>query len=56
MVAPRTGCLRCPCSSTSNLPSCGRRRSTAEHTESILLELGYDWDEIIALKEAAVIP
>jgi crotonobetainyl-CoA:carnitine CoA-transferase CaiB-like acyl-CoA transferase len=27
-----------------------------EHTESILLELGYDWDQIIALKDTAIIP
>ncbi len=27
-----------------------------QHTEEVLLELGYDWDQIIALKEAAVIP
>lgn len=28
----------------------------AQHTEEVLLELGYDWDQIIAWKEAAVIP
>jgi crotonobetainyl-CoA:carnitine CoA-transferase CaiB-like acyl-CoA transferase len=27
-----------------------------EHTESILLELGYSWDDIIAFKDAKVIP
>jgi crotonobetainyl-CoA:carnitine CoA-transferase CaiB-like acyl-CoA transferase len=27
-----------------------------QHTEEILLELGHDWDEIIALKEAGAIP
>ena len=27
-----------------------------QHTEEILLELGYDWDRIIELKEASVIP
>jgi crotonobetainyl-CoA:carnitine CoA-transferase CaiB-like acyl-CoA transferase len=28
----------------------------AQHTEEVLLELGYDWDEIIAFKEAGAIP
>ena len=27
-----------------------------QHTEEVLLELGYDWDQIIALKERGVIP
>jgi crotonobetainyl-CoA:carnitine CoA-transferase CaiB-like acyl-CoA transferase len=27
-----------------------------QHTEEVLLELGYDWDKIIALKEAGAIP
>jgi formyl-CoA transferase len=27
-----------------------------QHTEEVLLELGYDWDQIIALKDAGVIP
>jgi crotonobetainyl-CoA:carnitine CoA-transferase CaiB-like acyl-CoA transferase len=28
----------------------------AQHTEEVLLELGYDWDRIIELKELSVIP
>jgi crotonobetainyl-CoA:carnitine CoA-transferase CaiB-like acyl-CoA transferase len=27
-----------------------------QHTEEVLLELGYDWDQIVALKESSVIP
>jgi crotonobetainyl-CoA:carnitine CoA-transferase CaiB-like acyl-CoA transferase len=27
-----------------------------QHTEEVLLELGYDWDEIIELKDAGAIP
>jgi crotonobetainyl-CoA:carnitine CoA-transferase CaiB-like acyl-CoA transferase len=28
----------------------------AQHTEEVLLELGYDWDRIIGLKDAGAIP
>jgi crotonobetainyl-CoA:carnitine CoA-transferase CaiB-like acyl-CoA transferase len=28
----------------------------AQHTEEVLLELGYDWDRIIELKDAGAIP
>jgi len=27
-----------------------------EHTEAILLDLGYEWEDIIRLKETSVIP
>lgn len=28
----------------------------AEHTESVLLEIGYTWDEISGLRDAGVLP
>jgi crotonobetainyl-CoA:carnitine CoA-transferase CaiB-like acyl-CoA transferase len=28
----------------------------AQHTEEVLLELGYDWDQIIELKDTGAIP
>jgi crotonobetainyl-CoA:carnitine CoA-transferase CaiB-like acyl-CoA transferase len=34
----------------------GRVPELGEHTELVLLELGYDWDQIIALKEAGALP
>ncbi|MGH7819374.1 MAG: CoA transferase, partial [Candidatus Binatia bacterium] len=34
----------------------GLAPETGEHTEEVLLELGYSWDEIGALKEARAIP
>jgi crotonobetainyl-CoA:carnitine CoA-transferase CaiB-like acyl-CoA transferase len=37
-------------------PPLRRAPEHGEHTESVLLELGYGWDEISAMKDAAVIP
>jgi crotonobetainyl-CoA:carnitine CoA-transferase CaiB-like acyl-CoA transferase len=37
-------------------PDLRRAPEHGEHTEEILLELGYSWDDITALKDAAVIP
>jgi crotonobetainyl-CoA:carnitine CoA-transferase CaiB-like acyl-CoA transferase len=37
-------------------PPMRRAPEHGEHTESVLLELGYTWDEIIALKDAGVLP
>jgi len=34
----------------------GTSPEMGQHTEEVLLELGYDWDKIIALKEAGAIP
>jgi crotonobetainyl-CoA:carnitine CoA-transferase CaiB-like acyl-CoA transferase len=35
---------------------CGPSPEFGQHTEEVLLELGHDWEQIIALKEASVIP
>jgi crotonobetainyl-CoA:carnitine CoA-transferase CaiB-like acyl-CoA transferase len=37
-------------------PALRRAPEHGEHTESLLLELGYTWDDISAMRDAAVIP
>ena len=37
-------------------PDLRRAPEHGEHTEQVLLELGYSWDDIAALGEAAAIP
>ena len=34
----------------------GLSPETGQHTEEVLLEMGYDWEQIVALKERGVIP
>jgi crotonobetainyl-CoA:carnitine CoA-transferase CaiB-like acyl-CoA transferase len=37
-------------------PELRRAPEHGEHTEQILLELGYNWDDIAGLRELAIIP
>jgi crotonobetainyl-CoA:carnitine CoA-transferase CaiB-like acyl-CoA transferase len=37
-------------------PPVRRAPEHGEHTEAVLLELGYTWDDIAALREAGVLP
>ena len=37
-------------------PDLRRAPEHGEHTEEVLLELGYSWDDIAALGEAGVLP
>jgi crotonobetainyl-CoA:carnitine CoA-transferase CaiB-like acyl-CoA transferase len=36
-------------------PAAGSVPEMGQHTEEVLLELGYDWDRIIELKEAGAV-
>ncbi len=49
--------INTPCDffGTPNAPR-GMPPELGQHTEEVLLELGHDWDRIIALKEAGAIP
>jgi crotonobetainyl-CoA:carnitine CoA-transferase CaiB-like acyl-CoA transferase len=50
MVASPADFLGTPQAPQGSAPELG------QHTEEVLLELGYDWDEIVALKERGAIP
>jgi crotonobetainyl-CoA:carnitine CoA-transferase CaiB-like acyl-CoA transferase len=47
---------RVPVQFDERAPDLRRAPEHGEHTEEVLLELGYSWDDITALKDATVIP
>jgi crotonobetainyl-CoA:carnitine CoA-transferase CaiB-like acyl-CoA transferase len=47
---------RVPVQFDEQAPDMRRAPEHGEHTEAILLDLGYTWEEITAMKDAAVIP
>ena len=47
---------RVPVQFDERAPDLRRAPEHGEHTESVLLELGYTWDDIGRLGDAAVIP
>ena len=48
--------VRSPVAFNGEPPTIGFAPQAGEHSEEILLELGYDWEHIIGLKDADVIP
>jgi crotonobetainyl-CoA:carnitine CoA-transferase CaiB-like acyl-CoA transferase len=47
---------RVPVQFDEQAPAMRRGPEHGEHTEEVLLELGYSWDDIAALGEAGVLP
>ena len=52
----RTGCPRVPVQFDGEGPELRRAPEHGEHSELILLELGYTWDDIAALQAAGALP
>lgn len=47
--------MSAPVQFDEHVPRLRRAPEHAEHSEQVLLELGYDWDEIVALKDSGVV-